>query len=188
MSLRIALLGLLTVSGPASGYDLTKLFESSINHAWQARHSQIYPELNKMTAEGLVTVEEEGPRGRKTYAITDVGARELRQWLLEREPSRSHRSEELLRAFLLPTLEPHEAVALLRREVEVYEAKLADLEELWRRKGDGNVGFGKYALDLGIRQVKTVRDWAADMTAEIENLGGSPRPDAENRDEEGPRP
>jgi PadR family transcriptional regulator, regulatory protein AphA len=169
MSLRIALLGLLTVSGPASGYDLTKLFESSINHAWQARHSQIYPELNKMAADGLVTVEEEGPRGRKTYAITDVGARELRQWLLEREPSRSHRSEELLRAFLLPTLEPHEAVALLRTEVEVHNARLAELEALWKSKAHGEVGFGKYALDLGIRQVRTARDWAADTAAAIEN-------------------
>ncbi|MDP9846633.1 PadR family transcriptional regulator [Streptosporangium lutulentum] len=176
MSLRIALLGLLTVSGPSSGYDLTKLFEGSINHAWQAGHSQIYPELNKMAADGLVTVEEEGPRGRKTYAITDAGSLELRRWLVEKEPSRSHRSEAALRAFLLPTLEPQEALALLRAEVEVYDAKLEALEALWRSKSLAEVGFGKYALDLGIRQIRTVRDWAADTAAAIESSGGGARP------------
>ncbi|WP_406318700.1 PadR family transcriptional regulator [Streptosporangium sp. NBC_01639] len=182
MSLRMALLGLLTSAGPASGYDLTKLFESSINHAWQAKHSQIYPELNKMTADGLVTVEEEGPRGRKTYTITGEGTRELRGWLIGKEPSRSFRSEGALRAFLLPTLEPHEAVALLRAEAEAYGAKLAELEELRERKAAGCAAddppdkgsqFGKYALDLGIRQARTIRAWAEETAAEIEGSSRS---------------
>ncbi|WP_279578861.1 PadR family transcriptional regulator [Fodinicola feengrottensis] len=60
MSLRHALLGLLH-DGPASGYDLTKMFESRLERfAWHARHSQIYPELNKMAVDGLVEVIEEG--------------------------------------------------------------------------------------------------------------------------------
>ncbi|MEV4187712.1 PadR family transcriptional regulator [Streptosporangium canum] len=169
MSLRIALLGLLTAAGPASGYDLTKLFESSISNAWQARHSQIYPELNKMAAEGLITVEEKGPRGRKTYAITDEGARELRVWLIEKEPSRSHRSEGALRAFLLPTLEPHEAAALLRVEAASYSVRLAELEALHAAKSSWKEpGFGHYALDLGIRQTRLMRDWAEETAAEIE--------------------
>ncbi|MFJ2031467.1 PadR family transcriptional regulator [Streptosporangium sp. NPDC087985] len=178
MSLRFALLGLLTVSGPASGYDLTKLFESSINYAWQARHSQIYPELNKMAADGLITVEEEGPRGRKTYAITEEGARELRAWLIEREPSRSFRDEGALRAFLLPTLEPHEAAALLRAEAEAYGAKLAELEALHdlraaQQTSHENAQFGKYALDLGIRQMRTIRDWARETADRIEGSSRS---------------
>ncbi|MER5650039.1 PadR family transcriptional regulator [Streptosporangium sp. NPDC002524] len=176
MSLRIALLGLLTVTGPASGYDLTKLFERSINYAWQAGHSQIYPELNKMAADGWVTVEQEGPRGRKTYAITDEGARELRRWLLEKEPSRSYRDEGLLRAFLLPTLEPHEAVALLHTETEAYNAKLAHLEALRESRDRREAGFGNHALDLGIRKTRTVRDWAADTAAAIEKSTDETRP------------
>ncbi|MEV0417464.1 PadR family transcriptional regulator [Streptosporangium canum] len=169
MSLRIALLGLLTTAGPASGYDLTKLFESSISNAWQARHSQIYPELNKMAAEGLITVEEKGPRGRKTYAITDEGAHELRVWLIEKGPSRSYRSEGVLRAFLLPTLEPHEAAALLRAEAASYGVRLAELEAIRAAKSSWKEpGFGHYALDLGIRQTRLMRDWAEETAAEIE--------------------
>ncbi|MEV8633322.1 PadR family transcriptional regulator [Streptosporangium sp. NPDC051023] len=171
MSLRIALLGLLTAAGPASGYDLTKLFESSISNAWQARHSQIYPELNKMAADGLVTVEEAGPRGRKTYEITAEGSGELRTWLLEKEPSRSYRSEGALRAFLLPMLESHEAVALLRTEAQAYAVRLAELEAICAAQPSSKKsGFGHYALDLGIRQARLMRDWAEETAAEIENL------------------
>ncbi|MBG0827918.1 PadR family transcriptional regulator [Planomonospora sp. ID67723] len=169
MSLRMALLGLLTVSGPSSGYDLTKLFERSVNHVWQARHSQIYPELNKMAAGGLVVIEEEGPRGRKTYAVTEEGSRLLREWLLSAGPSRSIRDELALRAFLLPTLEPEEAVIALRDAARICEAKLAELEEIWRTKtqaGKGN--FGRYALDLGMRQTRMFRDWARETAEEIE--------------------
>ncbi|WP_433251886.1 PadR family transcriptional regulator [Streptosporangium sp. CA-135522] len=174
MSLRIALLGLLTAAGPASGYDLTKRFESSINHAWQARHSQIYPELNKMAADGLVTVQEEGSRGRKTYTITEEGGRELRTWLIEKEPSRSYRSEGALRAFLLPTLEPHEAVALLRAEARAYDARLAELEALRMAKPSWkSPGFGEYALDLGIRQTRLMRDWSEETATQIETASRS---------------
>ncbi|MBA3728896.1 MAG: PadR family transcriptional regulator, partial [Actinobacteria bacterium] len=44
MSLRHALLGLLA-ERPMSGYDLTKVFDSSLAYVWSAKHSQIYPEL-----------------------------------------------------------------------------------------------------------------------------------------------
>ncbi|GIH74324.1 PadR family transcriptional regulator [Planobispora longispora] len=177
MSLRMALLGLLTISGPASGYDLTKLFESSINHAWQARHSQIYPELNKMSADGLVTVGEQGARGRKTYAVTEEGARLLREWLLAGEPSRLARHEESLRAFLVPALEPDEAVALLREQARGYDARLAELEALGEPKtlerGRRAEGFGRYALDLGLRHMRMMRDWARDTADEIERSSRS---------------
>ncbi|MFD0888250.1 PadR family transcriptional regulator [Streptosporangium algeriense] len=176
MSLRIALLGLLTAAGPSSGYDLTKLFESSISNAWQARHSQIYPELNKMAAEGLVTVEEAGPRGRKSYAITKEGSAELRAWMLDEQPERPHRSEGALRAFLLPTLEPHEAVALLREQAKTHAAKLAQLEGIRARRAESSAwrkpAFGRYALDLGIRQTRLMLDWAEETAAEIERSAG----------------
>ena len=53
MSLRYALLALLT-SEPMTGYDISRRFQSSVGHVWHAHDSQIYPELRKMEAEGLV--------------------------------------------------------------------------------------------------------------------------------------
>ncbi len=175
MSLRIALLGLLTAHGSASGYDLTKGFERSVAHVWQAGHSQIYPELAKMTADGLVTVEAEGARGRKIYSITPEGREELRAWLIGHDPTGPARSEVALQAFLLPLLDPGEALAVLERLKTYVERKLAELEALWAVKhaslvpeGPSGVRFGDLALDLGIRQVRTTLQWTNDAMAQLE--------------------
>ena len=61
MSLRHAVLGMLSVTS-CTGYELTQWFDSSLQHAWHASHSQIYPELAKLEAEGLAEVVEEGAR------------------------------------------------------------------------------------------------------------------------------
>ncbi|MEV4296174.1 PadR family transcriptional regulator [Microbispora rosea] len=175
MSLRIALLGLLTAYGSASGYDLTKGFEKSVAHVWQAGHSQIYPELAKMTADGLVTVEAEGARGRKIYSITAEGRAELRAWLIGHDPTGPARSEVALQAFLLPLIEPREALDVLERLKTHAERKLAELEALWAAKhassvpeGTSGVRFGDLALDLGIRQVRTTVQWTKDAIAQLE--------------------
>ncbi|WP_204076015.1 PadR family transcriptional regulator [Planotetraspora phitsanulokensis] len=174
MSLRIALLGLLKASGPSSGYDLAKKFETSVAHVWQAGHSQIYPELAKMAADGLVAVEAEGARGRKIYGVTPDGDAELRRWLLGHEPSTTVRSEAALQSFLVPLLEPGEAVTVLRRMKEASEARLAELEALRVRKDAVTDAahqwgmFGAYALDLGIRQARGFVEWADDSIADIE--------------------
>src|SRR5690349_13984687 len=71
ISLRHAVLGMLSVPS-CTGYELTQWFDSSLQHAWHARHSQIYPELGKLEAEGLAEVVEEGARRSKTYAVTEA--------------------------------------------------------------------------------------------------------------------
>lgn len=173
MSLRIALLGLLTASGPASGYDLAKYFETSLNHVWQAGHSQIYPELAKMAADGHVTVEAEGPRGRKIYAITPDGTEQLRTWLVDHSPAGNVRNESALQAFLLPLLDQADATAVLQRLRERYVARLEQLENLdpgerEHKPENADPDFGKYALDLGIRQIRTYLQWMDDTIAALE--------------------
>jgi DNA-binding PadR family transcriptional regulator len=158
MSLRAALLGLIQVAGPSSGYDLTKRFEGSLAHVWQASHSQIYPELNRMAADGLLAVEEEGPRGRKTYAITAAGEAELHRWLTETQHEQRIRNEAALRAFLLPLLPREEAMELLTEELRGAEARTADLQALQCHVGESS--FGRYALERGIRHHAATREWA----------------------------
>lgn len=94
MSLRHALLALLDV-GPMTGYDLARVFTDSVRFAWRASHSQIYPELRTMEADGLIaaTEMERGTRATKRqYAITDRGQEELVRWAeepFEAPPERS---------------------------------------------------------------------------------------------------
>lgn len=158
MSLRIALLGLLDAKGPASGYDLAKAFEKSLNHVWQAGHTQIYPELVKMAEDGLVEVESEGARGRKIYAITPEGAARLHEWLVGHEPSVVVRSETALQAFLLSLLDVDDAIAVVRRIKADAESRFAGLQCLG---SPGSELFtGRFALDLGLRQARATVDWA----------------------------
>ena len=174
MSLRIALLGLLDAAGPASGYDLTKSFERSLNHVWQAGHTQIYPELVKMAADGLVAVESEGARGRKLYAITPEGSSRLRSWLVEHEPTGATRSEVALQAFLLPLLDREAAIAVVERIRARFAERLAVLECKPRDASK----FGKYALSLGLAQGRTGLAWADETLAELRGPKTADQPGA----------
>ncbi|MEU6483495.1 PadR family transcriptional regulator [Streptomyces sp. NPDC046887] len=174
MSLRIALLGTLASKGPASGYELAKTFDDVINQVWQAKHSQIYPELAKMVESGAVTVEETGGgRGRKVYTITEAGRTEIDAWVAHPEPHRAVRNETALRAFLLPLLPPDRAAATMRGLAERHAALLDDLlkdraEIEARGDAPGEPPFGGYALDLGIRTFTVLRDWAQETAEDLE--------------------
>src|SRR5512134_144672 len=129
MSLRHALLGALA-DQPRNGYALLKHFEQSLAYAWPASHSQIYPELARLLAEGLIEEAETGPRGSRTYALTDAGLAEIRRWLRETEPDRRVRNDAALRTFFLWLLEPEEARGHLERERDHWRGQLADLERI----------------------------------------------------------
>ncbi|QTD99155.1 PadR family transcriptional regulator [Streptomyces cyanogenus] len=162
MSLKHALLGLLS-ERPASGYDLLKLFETSLSSVWPATQSQIYTELTKLAGSGLITVAAEGPRGRKEYALTDDGLAELRHWLTETTPQRNTRSDILLRVFFLGVLRPDQARAYLTELTEMSEESYEQLRRLsdsidW---DDGNLSvYGRIALEYGLRFNAMRREWA----------------------------
>jgi PadR family transcriptional regulator AphA len=85
MSLRYALLALLSAE-PMTGYDVYRHFDSTLAYMWHAPHTQIYPELRRMEADGLVSAEDvaRGHRGRKRrYRVTDAGMDEFRRWINE---------------------------------------------------------------------------------------------------------
>jgi PadR family transcriptional regulator AphA len=170
MSLRHAVLGLLS-SGPASGYDLLKLFEASLANVWPATQSQLYAELNRMADVGLVEVAAEGPRGRKEYAITPRGAAELRHWMTEVEPDRVRRSDMLLRVFFLDVVSPEEAAAYLEREVEYAAERYEGLSVLKEQvQGNDRLSvYGRLALEWGLRFSAFTREWAEWAEGELKS-------------------
>lgn len=74
--LRLYLLKLLA-EGPRHGYELIRLLENRFLGLYAPSAGTIYPRLQRMEAEGLVTHTAAG--GRKTYEITDAGRDELRR-------------------------------------------------------------------------------------------------------------
>ncbi|ROT32271.1 PadR family transcriptional regulator [Micromonospora sp. HM5-17] len=73
--LRLYLLRLLE-DGPKHGYELIRLLEERFRGLYAPSAGTIYPRLQRMESEGLVTHQATG--GRKIYQITDLGRQELR--------------------------------------------------------------------------------------------------------------
>ncbi|MFF4365140.1 PadR family transcriptional regulator [Streptomyces sp. NPDC001594] len=169
MSLRHALLGLLS-ERPASGYDLLKRFETSLANVWPATQSQMYGELAKLAAAGLIGVSAEGPRGRKEYALTDEGLAELRHWLTETKPQRNTRSDVLLRVFFLGVLPAEQASAYLTGLMELSDQEYEALRALERSIdwGEDTLSVhGRIALEYGLRFNAMRRDWARWAAAQL---------------------
>jgi len=160
MSLRHALLGALA-DRPRTGYELLKHFEQSLAYAWPASHSQIYPELARLLDDGLIEQAATGPRGSKTYAVTEDGVAEVRRWLRETEPDRRVRSEGALRPFFLWLLEPEEAARQLEAERAYWRGILDELEAI-REQPPGSTRkeqMFRIVLEGGIRSVGTRLQW-----------------------------
>ena len=177
MSLRHAALGLLS-RGPASGYDLLKVFEASMANVWPATQSQLYGELNKLAEAGLIEVADVGPRGRKEYAITDAGRAELHRWMTSPQDDPAFRSAQLLRVFLLDELPEPQARAYLEAVRAYADSELKRYEQIrdgheW--SGGGDAFFARAALENGLRFTRMQSDWASWVLAELENMQ---RPDS----------
>jgi len=84
MSLPHALLTAL-VERPSAGSDLAARFDRSIGFFWHATHQQIYRELARLEADGLIeSLPEEPTRGRRrAYRILPAGKKELKRWIGE---------------------------------------------------------------------------------------------------------
>src|SRR5688572_249002 len=131
MSLRFALLALLSVDA-MTGYDLHKRFDSSVGHVWYAPDSQIYPELRKMEADGVVTAEEVpwGSKGTKReYSITEAGRDALCAWMNATLPYARFRDAMHLKSAYFEWASPDAARAQLRAHIAHYENELAQWEE-----------------------------------------------------------
>ncbi|MGE2715786.1 PadR family transcriptional regulator [Mycolicibacterium litorale] len=169
MSLRIAALGLLA-QHPGSGYDLLKRFESSMANVWPATQSQLYGELNKLAATGLIEVAGVGPRNRKEYRVTDAGRAELVRWVTNPQDDPPTRSTELLRVFLLGELPAEDACKHLMAVAEHAQAELTRLKALRdsREWSDEDASFyGRAALEYGLRLCAMEADWARGVAEQI---------------------
>jgi PadR family transcriptional regulator AphA len=170
--LRHALLGLLA-DQPMSGYELSRRFEASVGSTWSAGHSQIYPELVRLADDGLVTAGEPGPRGRKTYAITQAGREAIRAWLAETDPDRTVRDEAALRTFFLWLMTPQDARAHVQGELDAAQTALEDLRTLAARRRPATPAerSQRIALEAGLRWAQARSEWAQWA---LERLGDHP--------------
>ena len=169
MSLRHGLIGLLAREGPLTGYELTKAFDRSVNFVWHAVQGQIYPELSRLAADGLIRQTSTGPRGATRFEATEEGIAELRRWITTVEPARGVRNETLLRVFFAYLADPAEVEAFLRREADHCRRRLAILEQFADDPPPQTRSERASALtvDSGIRALKAAIEWAEAAIEEV---------------------
>ena len=124
-----ALLGLLARS-PDTGYGLTARMRRPVGYFWTARHSQIYPELARLEAAGLVdheVIEGRGPRPTKRYHATEAGHAALAAFVAL-EAEQPVRDLETLRLWSVWTVAPDVARAVVESALARHAATLSAYE------------------------------------------------------------
>ena len=131
-TLKYAILGLLMQS-PVTGYDIAKAFGPGLGSFWSAKHSQIYPELKRLTVEGLIqySVVMQGERmEKKLYEITDAGQEDFMQWLLQDAPLEPTPKDVFrLRTYYSQWLAEEDYFQLIQNQIEKRMKKYSYLKE-----------------------------------------------------------
>lgn len=128
---RYAVLGLLS-SSPMTGYQIRKVYESSLGHFWSESYSHLYAILKALESEGLATSTVEpgdGRPDRRVYAITAAGRVELVEWLARPAEEQRERVEVLLKVFHGAAVGPTvtaEHVRSCRRQHEALLSRYSD--------------------------------------------------------------
>lgn len=139
-SLSYGLLSLLSRE-PRSGYDLML----KIQPFWQAKHSQIYPLLSKLEAQGYVEhelIEQKDKPDKKVYSITGQGIVALQSWLSQPTNEPALRDELLFKIYASYLCDRQTTIQLLEERIGICQKRMLRLEGLMRE-------IPEQALELG---------------------------------------
>jgi PadR family transcriptional regulator, regulatory protein AphA len=164
MDVRTICLGILT-RGDATGYEIKNLFEDDgYQHFVEASFGSIYPALNRLTEEGLVSVRAEAQEkrpDRKVYSITPAGREAFLASLLKPLPEDRHRSPFVFAMLFSDCLPEGRVAEMVDTYIAQTEAKLAQLNAgNTKPKTSGEAfanGFGRAIYEAMLDFLKTHR-------------------------------
>lgn len=125
-----AVLGLISLRGPSTAYDIERGLGRLANEFWSVPHTQYYNELARLELAGLLSMsqDKEGRR-RRVYRLTEAGKEALQEWLRQVTPeSMQIQDIALLKLFLGELVEPEDILKLARQQIEIYRQRIATLE------------------------------------------------------------
>ncbi len=179
MSLDYAILGFLNYH-PYSGYDLKKIFDSSIRHFWPADQSQIYRTLARLTQQGMAEMEkipQKDRPDRKVYHITPAGRNSLRDWISGPPPLDEPRSAPLIQTFFSGQLSDQEILAKFEGYVAIMQAILDQYDQVPDQitpyqneiTSPREHFFWLLTLENGIANMRANLQWAQSVVDRIKN-------------------
>lgn len=178
MSLEYAILGFLQHK-PISGYDMKKMFDSSIKHFWSADQSQIYRTLNKLTNEGLIEMEvvlQEGKPNSKIYNITNKGRSEFINWLSTPMSMPEPRIPWLIQVFFSAKLPDGDIINIFNHTANQIRNRIIEYEKINKIEFEkGTEGFAERDLffigltyDYGLMLHNSVLSWIEKVIKQIQ--------------------
>ena len=182
MSLKHAILAMIDIDR-GSGYDLAKRFDQSIGFFWPSTFQQVYRDLGKLEADGLVSaeqVEQTGKPNKKIYDITTAGIEELQSWLQTPAKAMKIKDTFLVKLFGGHRISKQQLLADLEEQRKQHQEALDSYTLLAKSlKSNGEQLFLKYflpyqALDLGIRFEKTWLEWGDDLIITLQSFDQEP--------------
>lgn len=182
MALKHAVLAALT-SQESSGYELSKRFDVSVANFWPASSQQIYRELDRLEAEGVVkarTVRQQKRPDKRVFRVTKSGREELEQFIRGKTRPTVIRDDLLVKISCLNKDNAKEIARLVSELRDASKAKSAMYstlresllgdrsEEDFLAAGPSNPNLGAYlALKRGIAFERSNQRWAAEVLAVI---------------------
>ncbi len=131
MSLQSVLLALLSKE-PNTGYGVGRLLRHELSHLWEARLQQIYGELARLQAEGLVEVQRidlPNRPAKKVYSLTSAGQQALDEWLSQRPAAHSCKDDFLVRLYCLERMPKDVAIRRVEERLAEYEDEVNELRD-----------------------------------------------------------
>ena len=185
MSLDHALLGFLNYH-PYTGYDLKKIFDTSVHHFWPADQSQIYRTLARLTEQGFAEMEkvpQEDRPDRKVYHITDAGRAELMRFISGPPPMGEPRSAPLIQVFFAGQLSDEEVLAKFEGYAAAMRAFLSQYDQVPEMIAPFQAEipsprehfFWMLTLENGIRNMRANLEWAESVIQRIKDGMVPPR-------------
>lgn len=126
MALQHAILAALSY-GESSGYDMAKAFDVSVANYWTATPQQLYRELDKMEAAGLIearVVEQVKRPNKRLFALTDSGHEALRDFTASTPKPTAIRDELLVQVEVMDLGDTESIKTHIQEKLSASEAKL----------------------------------------------------------------
>jgi PadR family transcriptional regulator AphA len=155
---------------PRSGYDIKRFADMATRHFWAISYGQLYPELRRLSAAGLVEAEPGGPRHRTVWRITPAGREALEEWV---DDPADHplelRDGMLVRLFFSDVAGPETRLELARRLAARHRATRDGLEGKRRQLAavPGEAPMHQEVLRLGVDLNDFLTGWYEDLARRL---------------------
>lgn len=171
------ILGLLSHEA-LTGYEIKKRLDTSLRFFWGASYGSIYPTLNGLARDGMVTSLESRENGREkvTYTITETGHEHLKDWLKIPVEKDELRYETLLKLFFGGEVEKTVSMNHIMNFEEKIKKELPMLEyavdQLEKIKDTDNAHLNYLiTAKFGVKVFEAYLEWCEEASKLIQHGG-----------------